>query len=231
MTNNSEFAAYNATNPEVGSSSNMPVGSSGLQDLGKVAGGIGNALSIYQGLQRGGVSGYGSAAINAGSLANKAGAFGGAGSTVGGVLGAAGGALGLYNGIKQGGTLGGVSAALGAANLAGGIGTLAGGAAAGGLGSLATLGSFAGPLGVALAPILMGAGSAPYTLNGDYYNRMKGYLAAGPGAYAAQKGFNGLYWDPQYTNYESALQALGYAPTATGGGGGGAKGGANASYK
>jgi hypothetical protein len=98
---------------------------------------------------------------------------------VGGALGAAGGALGLYNGLKQGGALGYTNAALSAANMASGIGTLAGGTAAGGLGALASIGAYAGPIGLALAPILYGMQSKPVQVSGQWLNKATSGLKQG----------------------------------------------------
>lgn len=87
--------------------------------LGAAAGAASSGLGVYQGLQQGGASGYGSAAINAGKLANSTGAFGDSASGVGTGLGVAGNALGIYNGVKQGGVAGYGGAAANAASIGG----------------------------------------------------------------------------------------------------------------
>ncbi len=171
--------------------------SSSNTSLGGLLSDAGNALGVVQGLEKGGVSGDASAVINAGNLANKVGAFGADSSLAGGALGAAGGALGLYNGLEQGGAAGDINAGLGAANLASSVGSLAGGTAAGGLGSLASIGAFAGPLSIALAPALMGLASSPYTLTPTYWNNFNNSVAAGPSGNLQNN-----------TNYLGALREL-----------------------
>jgi hypothetical protein len=85
----------------------------------------------------------------------------------------------VYNGIKKGGALGYTNAALGAANTAAGIGTLAGGTAAGGLGSLASISAYAGPLGLFAAPILYGMQSKPVQVSGQWLNSATSGLKQG----------------------------------------------------
>lgn len=100
---------------------------------------------------------------------------------------------------------------------AAGADAAAGGAASAGLGSsaLAALPVAAGAL--ALASPFYGMLQPTVEKNDAYYTRLNNYIKAGPGAYAASKGFNGSYIDPQYTNYMMALQALhGSSPDMTG---------------
>lgn len=79
-------------------------------------GGIGNAAGIVGGVGQGGVSGYGKAAINTGSLAGKLGLLDkNSGTSMG--LGDAANALSIYNGLKQGGVGGYTGAAVGAGQL------------------------------------------------------------------------------------------------------------------
>ncbi len=104
-------------------------------------------FSIEQGLQRGGTMGNLQAGIGAAGLANKAGAFGGAGGQVGAGLGVLGGGLGVINGIRQGGVLGYGGAAVGGLRAAAGVESLMGNAGiAGNLGMAA--GYLAAPLAV-----------------------------------------------------------------------------------
>lgn len=118
-------------------------------------------LGIGSGLQQGGVSGNAQAALGTASLANKAGAFGGASSTAGSALGAAGGALGVYNGIRQGGISGYGGATVGALRAGSGIAGLAGDSSLAG-----TLGSAAGYV------------AAPLSI----YNAVKNYQSGNAGA-------------------------------------------------
>ena len=115
--------------------------------VGSSAATAGTVFGIGSGLLKGGVSGNAQAALGTASLANKAGAFGGASSTAGGVLGTAGGALGIYNGIQQGGISGYGGATVGALRAGAGIASLAGDSSlAGTLGS--TAGYIAAPLSI-----------------------------------------------------------------------------------
>lgn len=126
-TNNASYAAYSASAPGTAST----VASGGPSALSQVGSGLSaanNALGIINGLRRGGISGYGGAAINAGTLAAKAGALPSSASQY---LGPVSDVLNIYNGVKQGGVLGDANAALGAAQLAGSAANIyAGGAAA-----------------------------------------------------------------------------------------------------
>jgi hypothetical protein len=88
--------------------------------------GVGNAAGVYSGIQQGGVTGYGSAAINAGQLAGKTGLYGSDAGTAATGLNDAGAALSVYSGIKQGGVYGDTQAATGAARLATSAGYLGG---------------------------------------------------------------------------------------------------------
>lgn len=108
-------------------SSYNPSSSGGaLSSLGAGLGNAANGLGILQGINQGGVAGYGSAAVNAGQLANRAGAFGDNSNTANGVLGTAGGALQMYNGINQGGISGYGSAGIGALRAGSGMASLSG---------------------------------------------------------------------------------------------------------
>lgn len=88
------------------------LGPQGTQDA---LGGASDALGIYGGLQRGGVGGYGSAAIDAGKLAGK---FSG-NSTLNTDVGALNNLLQIYQGIQRGGVAGYGSAASNGMQLAG----------------------------------------------------------------------------------------------------------------
>jgi hypothetical protein len=115
-----------------------------LGQASNTLGGAGNALGIVNGVQQGGVLGYGGAAINAGGLAGRTGALGQANSGLNQGVGDAASALGIYQGIKQGGVLGYGGAAVNAAKL--GASTGAFGGASGAIGSAA--GYIAAPLAV-----------------------------------------------------------------------------------
>lgn len=120
--------------------------SSSTPTLGQIGGDALNGLNVYQGLQRGGLAGYGSAAINAANLANK---VGGANIPY---LGPAANALGIYNGIKQGGVQGYGGAAANAAGLYSGISNAIvanGGSALAGSGAIGAAAQVAGPLAIA----------------------------------------------------------------------------------
>jgi hypothetical protein len=106
-TSNAAFAgAHTSYDPSSGSS---PFGS-----VSNDAGGALNAFNAFQGIERGGVSGYGGAALNAAQLYNR---FGGADSQIPGV-GPAANVMGIYNGIQQGGVMGYGGAVANAAQLA-----------------------------------------------------------------------------------------------------------------
>lgn len=95
-----------------------------------------NALGIYGGLQRGGVGGYGGAAVNAAQLGARSGLLDkGTSSNLNSAAGDLGNVLGIYNGIKQGGVAGDASAAINAAKLGSNVGAFGG--ASGAIGSIA----------------------------------------------------------------------------------------------
>lgn len=131
-------AASSAANSSL-SEANNALGSGTGGSLSSAVGPAGNAFGIASGLQQGGVSGYGSAALNAGKLAGQAGALSPSTSTG---LSGAGNVLGIYNGLKQGGVLGDSSAAVNGAQLGAGLGAF--GAASGAIGTAA--GAVAAPL-------------------------------------------------------------------------------------
>lgn len=114
---------------------------SGVQPIG---GDVMSAANILSGLQRGGVGGYGGAAINAGRLYNNL-----SGSGPSPLLGGLGSALGLYNNLQQGGVAGDLGAAVNAGQLYGQIGGMMGAPGAGVVGAVA--GEAALPIGMALA--------------------------------------------------------------------------------
>lgn len=150
-------------------------------------GGVGNAAGIANGIQQGGVSGYGSAALNANSLANRAGGYG----TNNSAIGTAGSALGIYNGVRQGGVAGYGGAALNAGRLATQAGALGG---AGG-----ALGQTLGPLGEAMGIYngikqggLAGYGSAALNAYGLYGAAQGAGLIGGTGAAAGAGAGAGL---------------------------------------
>lgn len=140
--------------------------------LGQGVNDASTALNIYQGLNRGGVSGYGSAAVNAASLSNKL------GMTNIPYVGPAGNVLGIYNGIKTGGVAGYTNAAINGAQLysaASAADVAAGGAGFAGAGA-------AGAAGVASLPLAMamyGASQAPVTYSRTYWDGVKQGLATG----------------------------------------------------
>lgn len=94
--------------------------------VGNIAGGIGNAAGIAGGLAQGGLAGYGNAAVNAGSLAARAGAFGSNTGMASNGLAGAGNVLGIYNGLRQGGVGGYAGAAVNAAQLGSRFGAFGG---------------------------------------------------------------------------------------------------------
>ncbi len=94
---------------------------------GSALGAAGNALGIAGGLQKGGVSGDASAAINAGQLANQAGLLP-AGSNA--ALADLGSGLGIYNGLQAGGVGGDAAAAVNAARLGSSVGAFGGASSA-----------------------------------------------------------------------------------------------------
>lgn len=106
----SGFASPNLSGSQYVPSLNAP--QSGGLSFGQGLNDASNALNVYNGLQRGGVSGYGGAALSGAKLYGNV-----SGSSLPGV-GAAGSALGIYNGIKQGGVAGYGGAALSGGTLA-----------------------------------------------------------------------------------------------------------------
>jgi hypothetical protein len=113
-----------------------------LGQYSSTLGGVGNAAGIATGIDKGGVSGYGSAAVNAGNLAGKLGLID-KNSALNSGVGDAANVLGVYNGIKQGGVGGYGGAAVNAAQL---------GSKAGAFGSYSgALGSAAGYAAIPLA--------------------------------------------------------------------------------
>lgn len=108
--------------------------------LSGVASGASDAFGLASGVQQGGVSGYGSAAINAGKLAGQAGAPLPNGANAG--ISGAGNVLGIYNGLRQGGVAGDARAAVNGAQLGSSLGAF--GAASGAIGTAA--GAVAAPL-------------------------------------------------------------------------------------
>lgn len=112
-----------------GQAGSQLAGQNGYSNLGAMSPYLGNAasgLGVLNGIQQGGVSGYGGAALGAANLAGKAGAYGSAGKAVGNGLGGASNALGIYNGIKQGGVGGYGGAAVNAAQLGSRLGSFGG---------------------------------------------------------------------------------------------------------
>lgn len=126
-----------------------------LQGIGTALGGAGNAAGIAAGIEQGGVSGYGGAAINAGQLAGRA----GLGSPqMNQDVGDLGNALGIYKGIQQGGVSGYGGAAINAAKLG------------------SSLGAFGGASGA----VGQAAGAAAIPL--DLYNEIKGWQSGATGS-------------------------------------------------
>lgn len=89
-----------------------------LQGVTNTLGGAGNALGILNGVEQGGVGGYGSSALNATALAGRSGLFDPAtNQTLNSTAGGLNNALGIYRGIQQGGVGGYGGAAVNAAQL------------------------------------------------------------------------------------------------------------------
>lgn len=152
-----------------GSTNSTGVGSL-YSGVGAGAATAGSLFSIAQGLQKGGVTGNAQAALGSASLANRAGAFGGASSSAGSALGIAGGGLGIYNGIQQGGVSGYGGAAVGALRVGAGAASLAGDSALStGLGAAA---------GYAAAPLAVYNAVENYQ-SGNYVNNTLNDAAAG----------------------------------------------------
>jgi hypothetical protein len=187
-TNNASFGAYNASNP---------AGNGGPSfGVGNVLGDASSALNIYNGLNRGGFSGYGGATVSAMNLANKLGL-----TSIPGV-GPLGSALGIYNGIKQGGVAGDLSAGLSAATL----GSQLGAAGVAGFGAMAGLAPFLGPLSFALPGIMM-ALSDPSTKQLNEMGFYKDATMTQPttGQYSQAAGFTPQHWQSQF----GGIQELG----------------------
>jgi hypothetical protein len=180
-------------------------GNSSLSTAGNLGGSL---LGVYNGLERGGATGYAGAAISGVSAANSADTLAtGAGFLSSGAaagLGAAGDVLGIYNGVKQGGVMGYGGAAVDAAQLYGTASTAdvaAGGAGFAGAGAGSALAGMAVPGGIFLAgaigmgDIFAHQGSSSEDIAGNlnrgaaYYNT----LAAGTknGTTAMPYGLNG----------------------------------------
>lgn len=106
-----------------------------LGQYSSTLGGVGNAAGIVGGVDQGGVSGYGSAAVNSGNLAGKLGLLGSKTSGLNQGVGDAANVLGVYNGVKQGGVGGYGGAAVNAAQLGSKLGAFGG--ASGAIGAAA----------------------------------------------------------------------------------------------
>lgn len=173
-------------------------GRAGFLDSGtkNTVGEAGDALGIYNGLQRGGFSGYGGAALSGADLYGRM-----SGTVIPGV-GPLSDLFGIYNGIRQGGVTGYGSAALDAYQLYGSAqaaglfgGSTAGSAAAGGTAAGSTAGGAAavgdaaaggdaaaagaGSFAYAALPVAIAAygwSTPPVSLNSDYWNRMNDML-------------------------------------------------------
>lgn len=115
-TNNSALAGYRESASGVGSPAGAPSSSGVFSSAGNAANGALDILNISNGLNRGGFSGYGGAALSAGKLYQTA-----SGDKIPG-LGAAGNVLGIYNGVKRGGVMGYGGAAINAGQLANNFG-------------------------------------------------------------------------------------------------------------
>lgn len=173
---------------------NAAFGGAGNSPLGLFASGLG----VYRGLTSGTPTGEAGAAIGAGRLANRLGAFGDSSGAVGSALGGAAGALNLYGGIKQGGVAGDTQAALGAAQAAAPIAAAAGS-------SLAPALAAAGPISLALAPALIGMSTPAYSMPAKFYQSLSDTLSKGPGV-GQQASYSGDSPEgQQYGNYVSRL--------------------------
>jgi len=232
--NNAEFAAYHAAagdgstalQPTGGASPAPVVGSNLFNGLGSSAATAGEIFGIQQGLAHGGLTGNAQAALSAGALANRGGAFGG-NPAFGYGLGAAGGALGLYNGLQRGGVLGYGNAAVGGLRAASGLeGVFGNTGLAGTLGSAA--GMVAAPLAVysALKNWRSGATGSD-ALNGAAAGAALGSVIPGLGTLvgglaggaigAASSAFGPGKMDPENTNWNSYAAAFDKNPTAVAG--------------
>lgn len=112
---------------------------------GGLAADVANLGNIIQGIQQGGVTGYGGAAVNAAALASRTGALGSLSGTVGAVAGPLAGAISLYEFAKnwQSGSTGAdalsgaeTGATIGA--VAGPVGALAGAVIGGAVGAISS---------------------------------------------------------------------------------------------
>lgn len=128
-----DVPTFDTSNPSGagGQAATSPVPSSGGFNTGAALSNVGAAAGLYQGLQKGGVAGYGTAAADAAKLAassgllskNAAGALKGYGAGLGNVLG-------IYGGLKQGGVAGDTGAAVNAAQLGARAGAFGGASSA-----------------------------------------------------------------------------------------------------
>jgi hypothetical protein len=172
---------------------------------------LGSGLGIYNALASGTPVGDARAAVGAGQLANKLGAFGSDSSAASSTLGGAGGALGLYSGLQQGGVGGDTQAALGAAQTAAPIASFAGS-------SLAPALAAATPIALAVAPALIGMSTPAVQLGQKYWtnyaNTLQNAISSGdPGQVAAHA--LGLLSMPQSqvpTNIQNMLYQTGMVP-------------------
>ena len=113
--------------------SNLKAFGSSSASIGSFASDVTNLTNIITGIQQGGVSGYGSAAVNTAMLGARTGALGAMSSEVGAVAGPLAGALSIYNFAKnwQSGATGadalrGAQTGATVGSIAGPIGTLVG---------------------------------------------------------------------------------------------------------
>lgn len=123
------FSSAGGEAATIGAAGQLATGVSGLYDSlsgSNALSGVGNAAGIAGGIASGTPIGYTGAAINAGQLAGKAGAFGSDSGTAATGLQDLGAGLGIYQGIERGGVIGDTQAATGAARLATSAGYLGG---------------------------------------------------------------------------------------------------------
>lgn len=137
-------ATMNSLGNSVMSSVNQELGSPNAPGytLSNAGSDLSNAGGIVSGIQQGGVSGYGSAAVDAGALAANHGAFNTNTGSVDSALGNAASVLGAYQGFKQGGVAGDISGIANVAKLGSSLGAFGG--ASGAVGAAA--GDVAAPL-------------------------------------------------------------------------------------
>jgi hypothetical protein len=150
-----------------GAGAGLTKGSGALGQYSDALGGISNAAGVVGGVDKGGVSGYGGAAVNAGSLAGKLGLLGSKTSGLNQGIAGAGNVLGIYNGINQGGVNGYGGAAVNAAQL----------------------GARAGAFGSASGAVGNAAGWAAVPLN--LYNEIKGWKSGATGSDALSGAVTG----------------------------------------